>query len=97
MLSLLVRIAANPWRKGVILPCNHHYVVARWGWFGNNRTMAEIVNLRLARKARSRAKAAADAAENRARHGMTAADRKARDAEAARIARTLAGAEREDG
>jgi hypothetical protein len=38
--------------------------------------MAEIVNLRLARKARRRAKAAGAAAENRARSGRSAAERR---------------------
>ena len=37
--------------------------------------MAEIVNLRLARKARTRSKAASRAAENRVRFGRTVADR----------------------
>lgn len=36
--------------------------------------MAEIVNLRLARKARTRSKAASRAAENRVRFGRTMAD-----------------------
>jgi hypothetical protein len=38
--------------------------------------MAEIVNLRTARKAKRRAKAAEAAAENRARAGRTAAERR---------------------
>lgn len=37
--------------------------------------MAEIVNLRLARKARTRSKAASRAAENRVRFGRTLADK----------------------
>jgi hypothetical protein len=37
--------------------------------------MAEIVNLRLARKARARAKDASRAAENRVRFGRTAANK----------------------
>lgn len=37
--------------------------------------MAEIVNLRLARKARTRAKAESRAAENRVRFGRTLADK----------------------
>ena len=60
------------------------------------RAMAEIVNLRLARKARQRSQAAQDAAENRARFGRTKGER-ARDAvEAERLARTVDGARRED-
>lgn len=54
--------------------------------------MAEVVNLRLARKARARADAAATAAQNRARHGRTRAERAAIAAEAARLARTIDGA-----
>lgn len=41
--------------------------------------MAEIVNLRSVRKQRLRAAAAAEAAENRVRHGRTKAERR-RDA-----------------
>ena len=57
--------------------------------------MAEIVNLRMARKARTRAadKAAADA--NRARHAQSRAERTATQAEIARIERTVDGARRE--
>jgi hypothetical protein len=58
--------------------------------------MAEIVNLRQARKARDRAQAAETAAQNRARHGRTRAERTASEAEAARAARDLAGKKRED-
>ena len=58
--------------------------------------MAEIVNLRLVRKARQRSQAAQDAAENRARFGRTKGER-ARDAvEAERLARTVDGSRRED-
>jgi hypothetical protein len=58
--------------------------------------MAEIVNLRLVRKAHQRSQAAQDAAENRARFGRTKGER-ARDAvEAERLARTVDGARRED-
>lgn len=54
--------------------------------------MAEIVNLRLARKAKARKAAEAGAAENRARFGRTGAE-KARDrAEAAARERALDGA-----
>jgi hypothetical protein len=38
--------------------------------------MAELVNLRRARKAKARAEQEAAAAENRARHGRTAHERK---------------------
>lgn len=41
--------------------------------------MAEIVNLRQARKARKRAEKAADAAENRVRFGRTKAEAKAQE------------------
>lgn len=57
--------------------------------------MAEIVNLRMARKARNRAADKARAEENRARHGRTRAGREAGDAESTRLARTLDGARRE--
>lgn len=58
--------------------------------------MAEIVNLRQARKARARAAAEQKAAENRARFGRTKADKAIDRAEAARADRQLAGARRED-
>lgn len=49
--------------------------------------MAEIINLRLARKARNRGKAEQNATENRALHGRTGAERQHRQAEAERAAR----------
>lgn len=54
--------------------------------------MAEIVNLRLARKAKRRRDADATAAANRARHGQTQGERAVARLEAARIARTVDGA-----
>ena len=57
--------------------------------------MAEIVNLRLARKARDRNRAADQAAANRAKHGRTSAERKQQEMEQRRHDRTLAGAMRE--
>ena len=54
--------------------------------------MAEVVNLRLARKARERAGKAAEAEANRARFGETKAARQARAAEEQRAARLLDGA-----
>lgn len=58
--------------------------------------MADVINLRLARKARARTKAAQAAAQNRARHGQTRAARAALDTEQARAARDLAGKRRDD-
>jgi len=58
--------------------------------------MAEIVNLRMARKARKRTEAAETAAAARARHGQTKADRTRTNTDAAREARILDGARRED-
>ena len=59
------------------------------------RPMAEIINLRMARKARQRDAAARGAAENRAKFGQTRAERLAAEAEAARAARQLDGARRD--
>lgn len=56
--------------------------------------MAEIVNLRLARKARKRADDATQAQANRARHGATKAERRIVQDEAERRDRTLDGARR---
>jgi len=53
--------------------------------------MAEIVNLRRARKQKARDADAARAAENRARFGAPKPDRKQRSAEDARAARAHAG------
>ncbi len=58
--------------------------------------MADIVNLRMARKAKARAADKAEAQANRALHGRTRQERKASDAEIARIAHTVDGAKRED-
>lgn len=57
--------------------------------------MAEIVNLRMARKTRARAAEKAQADANRARHGQTKAERSTTQAEIARIERTVDGARRE--
>jgi hypothetical protein len=57
--------------------------------------MADIINLRLARKARSRSKAAQHAAENRALHGQSSAERRLRQAEDARKVRDLDAHRRE--
>jgi len=57
--------------------------------------MAEIVNLRLVRKARQRAEVQAAAAQNRARHGRTKAERHRDAAEVERLSRTIDGARRE--
>jgi ribonuclease T1 len=51
--------------------------------------MGDVINLRLARKARARAEAAKQAAENRARHGRTKAERARDAAEAVRAERHL--------
>lgn len=59
------------------------------------RAMAEIINLRMARKARARAAAEAQAAENRARHGRTKAEKRATAMEDARRRRGLDGAKLE--
>ena len=58
--------------------------------------MAEIVNLRLARKAAARRSKEAEAAASRLAHGRTRAEREATRAETERAARLLDGARRED-
>lgn len=59
--------------------------------------MAEIVNLRQARKARKRASNAAEAQANRARHGATKAERLKAQYEAERLSRTVDGARLDHG
>jgi hypothetical protein len=58
--------------------------------------MAEIVNLRLARKAKQRGEAQQKAAANRARHGETKGAKLLRKQETERLARTVDGARREE-
>lgn len=58
--------------------------------------MAEVINLRLARKAKKRADHAATAAENRAKHGLTKAEKTVIRSETARVAHILDGAKRKD-
>lgn len=57
--------------------------------------MAEIINLRTVRKARKRADAEEQAAENRLRFGRTKQERLTQDQETNRQKRTLNGAKRE--
>lgn len=57
--------------------------------------MAEIINLRMARKAKARAADTAKAQASRAKHGRTRAERKAADAEIARLNHVVDGAKRE--
>ena len=57
--------------------------------------MAEVVNLRLARKARARAAKEADAAANRVAFGRSKAEKSAAKTDAARAARLLDGAKRD--
>lgn len=55
----------------------------------------QVVNLRMARKARARKEAAAAAATNRAKFGEAKSVRMARDAETGRATRMLDGNRRE--
>lgn len=57
--------------------------------------MAEIVNLRQARKARQRSEAGQQADANRAKFGHSKGERQARNQEATRAARLIDGAKRE--
>jgi outer membrane protein TolC len=59
--------------------------------------MAEIVNLRLARKRAARHSEALKAAENRARHGMSKAEREQAQYRREQIDRALDGAEIDSG
>jgi len=57
--------------------------------------MAEIVNLRMARKAKTRLEASGTAAANRSRFGRTKVEKAAEEAEQARAAKLLDQAKRE--
>lgn len=59
--------------------------------------MGEVVNLRMARKAKKREEAQAQAATNRALHGRTKAQRLADAQDKARAAKLLDGARRDHG
>lgn len=59
--------------------------------------MAEIVNLRLARKAKARDRAAREAEANRAAHGRTKGQKAAAQAERKRLTRAVEGARLEKG
>ncbi len=59
--------------------------------------MSEVVNLRMARKAKRRAAADAEAAGNRARHGRTRGARVVEAADADRARRLLDGARLDHG
>lgn len=58
--------------------------------------MGDVVNLRLARKAKARTAKQAQAASNRALHGRTKAQRLADKARSQRAEQILDGAKRED-
>ena len=58
--------------------------------------MAELINLRLARKAKARAEADKTAAANRVKHGQTKADKARVKAEADRTERDLESKKLED-
>ena len=58
--------------------------------------MADIINLRLARKARGRQAADAEATANRAKFGQSKLEKQASRAEALRADKLLDGAKRED-
>lgn len=57
--------------------------------------MAEVINLRMARKRKERAEAEVRAASNRALHGRTKAEKNKQRAEQARLDRTVEGARRD--
>ncbi len=57
--------------------------------------MGEVINLRLARKAKARGAAARQAAQNRALHGRTRSEKERQQLDAERAARLLDGARRE--
>ena len=59
--------------------------------------MADVVNLRLARKRKAREELERHADENRAKYGRTSAERRRETAEESRLKRHLDGHRREDG
>ncbi len=57
--------------------------------------MGDVINLRLARKAKARDKAVRQAEQNRALHGRSKADKERQQRDAERAQRLLDGAKRE--
>ena len=57
--------------------------------------MAQVINLRLARKAKKRADKCREAEANRAKYGQTKGEKTARALETTRAARLLDGAKRD--
>lgn len=57
--------------------------------------MAEVINLRMARKAKARGDAKRQAEQNRALHGRTKAEKERQQMDAERAVRLLGGARRE--
>jgi hypothetical protein len=64
-------------------------------WRNGVSNLGNVVNLRLARKARGRSEAEAQAAANRARHGQSKGERLKDSQERARQERQVDGAKRE--
>ncbi len=64
-------------------------------WPGESRPVAELINLNRARKVKARQAASMEAAANRARFGLTKADKFAARREADKAARDLDGKQRE--
>lgn len=62
---------------------------------GSALTVAEVINLRMARKAKARDAATRQAEVNRAKHGQTRAERSAQRIDAERAARQLDASKRE--
>lgn len=58
--------------------------------------MADIINLRMARKAKARAEADRTATANRAKFGRTKAEKQAAEQESAALAKRLDGAKRDE-
>jgi hypothetical protein len=58
--------------------------------------MSEVVNLNKARKARAKAEAKTQAAENRAKFGRTKAEKQLEAARAEKVRKLLDGAKREE-
>ena len=78
------------------LEFDHPSHLALPGWVWHHPRMAEIVNLRRARKARARVEAAETATAERARHGRTRAEKVRDSVDRAQRDRLLDGVRRTD-
>jgi hypothetical protein len=96
MRTTRINLRANERDIAPLLRKNRAKGFASTGSSLHHEAMAEIINLKRARKAKARAAAEAEAAANRATHGRSKAERKLTQAEQRAAKRKLDGHKRND-